>query len=198
MKSSSGLTMHTFAFLTLAISACAQAPSSQEPIHVRASTPEQLGDMHMASGEYDAALRDYAQQWVSVAAGFSENAPETQTFRERIVGKMAQALARMDKRPAATEYSEFHSRKGFTFIKFAETRADFAKAIKEYQAAVNQSPWVFIYHFQLAVAYQATGQFKFALNSLSLASLLASTDKNRRDVNGLKAEIEAMQEMDSN
>lgn len=198
MKTLGRIFIYTLAFLVLAISAYAQAPSSQEPIHIRNMTPEQWGDERMAAGRYDSALRDYAQQWVTLSAGFNENVPETQVTRERIVGKMAQALSKLGRPPAVVEYSEFHAQKGAAFVKLAKTPADYAKAVKEFQDAVNHAPWVFDYHYNLAVAYKLAGQFKLALNSLSLAKLLAPGDGDRRDINRLRAEIEAAQELNPN
>lgn len=195
MNTASKLIIFIFTLLTLTASAYAQAQQSPTPAVIRGMTPEESGDEKMARGNYESALWDYSR-WGGYSAGFAdENNPDTQAYRERLVRKITAVLAKMDKPPAIPENAEFHAQKGAAFVKLAKTPADFAKAVKEFQDAVNIAPWVFDYHFNLAVAYKLAGQFKSALNSLNLAKLLAPSDKDRRDMNGLRAEIEAAQEM---
>lgn len=182
------------ALLALTASAFAQSPREEQPLVVRNRTTEQAGDDHLAAGEYGEAIFLYSLQWASVAAGLREG-PETETYRQRLVGKMAAAVAKLDKPRAIPESSEFHAQKGTTLFKLATTPEAFAKVVKEFQDAVNQAPWVFSYHYNLAVAYKYSGQLKFALNSLNLARLLAPNESDRRDSNALRAEIEAKQEM---
>lgn len=193
MKTASKLIIFNFTLLALTASAYAQSQSIQ-PFVVRGMSMEEAGDKKMAEGSYESALWHYSK-WGAFSAGFGEDNPDTHAYRERLVGKMAAVIAKMAKPPVIPEYSEFHAQKGAALVKLAKTPADFAKAVKEFQDAVNQAPWVFNYHFNLAVAYKLAGQFKFALNSLNLARLLVPSDKDRRDMNGLRAEIEAAQEM---
>lgn len=195
MNTASKLIIFIITILTLTASAYAQAQQSPTPAVIRGVTPEKAGDEEMADGNYESALRYYSM-WGGYSVGLTnEYDPETQPYRERLLRKITAVLAKMVKPPAIPENAEFHARKGAAFIKLAKVPADFAKAVKEFQYAVNIAPWVFDYHFNLAVAYKLAGQFKPALNSLNLAKILAPSDKDRRDINGLRAEIEAAQEM---
>ena len=186
-----------FVLLTALGAAYAQSlpQPTATPIAVRATTPEQSGDEKMAAGQYADAIFYYKTQWASFMVGRNEGDPDTLAARERLVGKMAAAVGKLDKAPAIPENAEFSGQKGTAFVKLAKTPADFARAVKEFQDAVNLAPWVFDYHFNLAVAYKSAEQFKLALNSLMLAKLLAPNDNERRDALKLRAEIEAAQEM---
>ena len=165
------------------------------PIAVRATTPEQSGDEKMAAGQYADAIFYYKTQWASFMVGRNDGDVDTLVARERLIGKMAAGVAKMDKPLAIPENAEFSAQKGAAFVKLAKTPADFAKAVKEFQEAVNLAPWIFDYHFNLAVAYKSAEQFKLALTSLVLAKLLAKNEDERRDALKLRAEIEAAQEM---
>lgn len=198
MNTASKLIIFIFTLLTLTASAYAHAQQSPAPIVIRALTMEESGDKDMARGRYESALWSYSMWGGYSDLGSYENDPnmqEMQAYRERLTGKMIAALAKMSKPPAIPETAEFRARKGAAFVKLAKTPADYAKAVKEFEWAASMAPWVFDYRFNLAVAYKLAEQFKAALNSLKLAKLLAQSDKDRRDINGLRAEIEAAQEM---
>lgn len=189
MKSTSRLII--FIIIALTAGAYAQAQQSPTPAVIRPMTVEESGDEKMARGRYESALSDYGMGVFSSDA----NSSDTQAYPERLVGKIVAIIAKMPKPPAIPEKAEFHARKGAAFIKLAKSPADFAKSVMEFRSAIGLAPWVFDYYFNLAVAYKLAGQFKAALNSLNLAKLLAPSEKDRRDVNGLRAEIEAAQEM---
>jgi len=171
---------------------------AQSPVQVRPATPEQSGDEKMAAGQFADAVFYYKTQWSTFMVGRNDSDADTLMARERLAGKMAAALAKIDKPPAIPDEAEFHGQKGRAFVELAKTPADFGnfpKAVKEFQDAVNLAPWVFNYHFNLAVAYKSAGQFNMASNSLKLAKALAPNDGDRRDTLKLRAEIEASQEM---
>ena len=170
------------------------APSTT-PIKIVATSPEESGDKEMQNGKFDAAIASYRQQWASYAAGFAEGNVETQGARERLSEKMGKALSNLTKAPTISEETELHALKGAEFVKQAKAPADFEKAVKEFQDAVNGAPWMFDYHFNLAVALKSATKYKIALGYAKLAKLLAQNDKDRRDALGLRAEIEAAQEM---
>lgn len=195
MKITINLTILTLAFFAFATGVFAQAVPSQTPIDVRGITTEQAGDEAIAAGNYAGAIFYFQIQVVWLNGRRGSNDAATLASRERFAGKMAVALSKMAKPPDIGENAEFHATKGAAFIKLAKTPADFAKAVTEFEDAVLYAPWVFDYHFNLAVAYKSARQFKFALNSVGLAKLLAVNDKDRRDANALRAEIEAAQEM---
>lgn len=143
-------------------------------------------------------LSQAVAEWASVKVGSKDSDAETLAARERLASKMAAVVARMAKPPAIPEEAEFHATKGAAFFKLAKTPADaanFPKAVKEYQDAVNLAPWIFNYQFNLAVAYTKAGQFNIASSSLKLAKALAATDDERRATLNQRAEIEAAQEM---
>lgn len=195
MKVSINLPIIAITVCVFAAGVFAQAVPTQTPIAVRAITTEQAGDEKMAAEDYAGAIFYYRIQtaWLNGRRGSTD--ADTLAVRERLAEKMGTALTKMNKLPDIPEKAEFHAAKGAEFVKKAKTPADFAKAVHEFQEAVLNAPWVFDYHFNLAVVYKSAGQFKFALNSLALAKLLSLSEKDRRDVNRLRAEIEAAQEM---
>ena len=170
------------------------APSST-PIAIRATTPEQAGDEKAAAGEYAGAIALYQKQWISCAAGINEGNAETQATRERLAEKLGNTLTKYQKSPVLSDETELYALKGAAFVKNAKSPADYEKAVKEFQDAVNGAPWMFDYQFNLAVALKSAKQFKFALGYARVAKLLAQTDKDRHDALGLRAEIEAAGEM---
>ncbi|MBK8303479.1 MAG: hypothetical protein IPK98_08830 [Chloracidobacterium sp.] len=164
-------------------------------VTVHPVTPEQSGDENAAAGKYAAAIDQYKTAWLGWFIGRNEADADLRSAHERLAGKMGAALAKMTSPPIPSEDADFHAQKGAAFVKLAKTPLDFLKAASQFQEAVNGAPWVFDYHFNLAVAYKSAGQFKDALYSLSLAKLLAANEKDRRDANALRAEIEAAQEI---
>jgi tetratricopeptide (TPR) repeat protein len=200
MKTICDLILFVLVFLAFAATGYTQSmpqPTST-PIVVRATTTEQAGDEKIAAGQFADAIFYYKTQWASFMVGRNDGDADTLAARERLVAKMAAAVVKLDKPLTIPENAEFSAQKGAAFINLAKTPADssnFPKAVKEFQEAVNLAPWVFNYHFNLAVAYKSDGQFKLALNSLALAKLLAPNDNERHDALKLRAEIEAAQEM---
>ena len=182
-------------FIILAVFLFALCASCLGQVAVRATTPEQAGDEKAAAGEYAGAIALYQKQWISCAAGINEGNAETQATRERLAEKLGNTLTKYQKSPVLSDETELYALKGAAFVKNAKSPADYEKAVKEFQDAVNGAPWMFDYQFNLAVALKSAGQFKTALGYAKVAKLLAQTDKDRHDALALRAEIEAAGEM---
>ncbi|MBK7392803.1 MAG: hypothetical protein IPI64_05795 [Chloracidobacterium sp.] len=181
--------------LTIIFAFCFLAPVSGQIAAIKPTTPEQSGDENAAAGKYAAAIDQYKTAWLGWFIGRNEADADLRSAHERLAGKMGTTLAKMTSPPVPSEDADFHAQKGAAFVKLAKTPLDFLKAASQFQEAVNGAPWVFDYHFNLAVAYKSAGQFKDALYALSLAKLLTANEKDRRDANALRAEIEAAQEI---
>ena len=80
-------------------------------------------------------------------------------------------------------------------MKLAKGPADYVKAQNEFTVATTLAPWVFEYHYNLAIARKSAADFNGAISSAKLAKILAQNEKDRRDANGLRAEIEAAQDI---
>ncbi len=154
---------------------------------------EELGDQWLAAGNYYSALTNYDEAWRKLKA--QGDSPAIQLRLEALAEKMVKASAKGD--TPARETSEFHSQKGQALFKLAKSPADFEKAVREFELAVSfppygqGAPWVFEYHFNLATAYKSAGQLNKALGSSKIATILALSDKDRRDALALRAHIEA-------
>ena len=183
--------------LTIVFALCFLAPVAGQITAIKPTTPEQSGDENAAAGKHAEAIAQYKTAWLGWFIGRNEADADLRSAHERLAGKMGATLAKMTTRPTIPEDADFHAQKGAAFVKLAKTPLDFLKAAGQFQEAVNAAPWVFDYHFNLAVAHKSAGQFKDALYSLSLAKLLAANEKDRRDANGLRAEIEAANEIAS-
>ena len=181
--------------LTIVFALCFLAPVAGQITAIKPTTPEQSGDENAAAGKHAEAIAQYKTAWLGWFIGRNEADADLRSAHERLAGKMGATLAKMTTRPTIPEDADFHAQKGAAFVKLAKTPLDFLKAAGQFQEAVNGAPWVFDYHFNLAIAHKSAGQFKDALYSLSLAKLLAANEKDRRDANALRAEIEAAQEM---
>lgn len=168
---------------------------SATPIAVRGMPPEEWGDEEFAKGEYDSAMFSYRLQWASWGAGTNEAVAETQSNRERLVGKMSKVLAKLSKPPTIPDNAVLHGQKAASFLDKAESMADARKAVAEYQEAVNSAPWVFEYQYGLSLALAVTDQFKTALNYAHIAKILSQTDTDRQSALKLQAKIEAEIEM---
>ncbi len=129
------------------------------------------------------------EQFRAAVEAYQQNATEDN------VRKIAELYKQLAPPPALPEEAEFHAQKGAAFVKLAKSPADFERAAKEFQTAVSLAPWNAEYHYNLAVCYKSAEQFNSALASLKFAQILARDDKERRDTLGLRAEIEAAQEM---
>lgn len=176
--------------------------AQEKPIRVRAMG-EELGDEALAAANYYSALDNYRVTWAGLQS--SADSPARQLRLEALAAKMAKASVKGD--APSTETSEFHSQKGQAFFKLAKSPADFEKAVQEFEMAVSGpsiggpgakiysvvggAPWVFEYHFNLATAYKSAGQLNKALGSSKIATILALSDKDRRDALALRAQIEA-------
>lgn len=136
-----------------------------------------------------ASAQSPREQFQAAVAAYQQNTTEAN------VEKLAGLYKQVTPPPAVPEQAEFHAQKGAAFARLAKTPADFERAAKEFQAAINIAPWISEYHYNLAICYKSAEQFNPALASLRFAQILAHDEKARRDTLGLRAEIEAAQEM---
>jgi tetratricopeptide (TPR) repeat protein len=199
MKCCNNLLIIAISIFAFTLGAYAQA----EPKAVPAATPivimseEGWCNKFYNEGKYDEAWPHCAGSFGSLLYTFgkTENRVSLQANQESRIERLAVILSKLSKTPTIPDDAVLHAQKGIGFTQAAKSPADFAKAIKEFQYALNSAPWVFDYYFNLASVFNAAGQFKDALNILALAKILAANDEDRKDVISLRAKIEVAQEM---
>lgn len=164
----------------------------------------EVADTHLAKGEYRKAFHVYTHSkvtyhfltlWGNRKDGRTQFYREDEKRAERVVQGLAACLPKLDPPPAISDGADYCAQKGAAFVKFAKEQNDFEAAIKEYQAAIFGEPWVSDFHYNLAICQKSAKQLESALLSLRFATILASDDKQRRDINAVRAEVEAMLEI---
>ena len=164
---------------------------------------EKWGDEFAAVGNYREAFSNYRSVWSSwqifgrAQAGKGSIDPETQENLERLMKKMAGSLEKLNPPPAVPEEAVFAAQKGISFFKLAKDVRDFKAAAEQFEAALSIAPWVSDYHYNLAKIQKTAGQLPSALRTLRLAAILAKDKQESRDILALRAEIEAMSEIEN-
>lgn len=170
---------------------------AQKPLEVRAMS-EAWGDELLAKGSYRDAFDQYESQWrgwqiilrADAKKGFVSN--EAKKNLVRLTEKMADTLDKFSPPPAVSENAMFSAQKGASFVKQARDVRDYQAAAEQFEIALWAAPWVSDFHYNLAVCQKKAGQLAPALMSLQFAAILT---KDRRHILALRAEIEAMSEI---
>jgi tetratricopeptide (TPR) repeat protein len=170
---------------------------AQEPVVARPMS-EAWGDELVAKNQYRGAFDQYRSQWSAwqiIMRASAKNGHVDKKAQEnlvRLTKKMADALTKYSPPPAVPEGAMFSAQKGAAFVKLAKDVRDYQAAAEQFEVALWQAPWVSDFHYNLAVCQKNAGQFEPALMSLQFAAILA---KDKRDILALRAEIEAMSEI---
>lgn len=199
MKTTGKLLIVIFTFLALATLAHAGTPSD---IVVARPMSEAWGDELEAKGNYRDAFSQYRaiwQQWQIIDRAETKDGRsyyrETQENLERLMKKIARTLEKFNPPPAIPDEAIFAAQKGSSFFKLAKDVRDFKAAAEQYQLALWMAPWVSDYHYNLAVSQKSAGQLEAALRTVRLAAILARDKTETHDILALRAEIEAMLEI---
>ena len=170
---------------------------AQEAVVARPMS-EAWGDELVAKGKYRYAFDQYSSQWgmwqIRMRA-YAKKGHVDKVAQEnlvRLTEKMADALAKFSPPPVVSEGAMFNAQKGASFVKLAKDVRDYQAAAEQFEVALWSTPWVSDFHYNLAVCQKNAGQFEAALLSLQFAAILA---KDKRDILALRAEIEAMSEI---
>lgn len=188
----------TFMAISIAVLAFLSLQSyAQEPVAARPMS-EAWGDEFVAKGKYRDAFHQYTSEWSAWQIRMRAYAKKGRVDKEaqenlvRLTKKMADALAKFSPPPVVSEGAMFNAQKGVSFVKLAKDVRDYQAAAEQFEAALWSAPWVSDFHYNLAVCQKNAGQFEAALLSLQFAAILA---KDKRDILALRAEIEAMSEI---
>lgn len=198
MKTSGKLLIVIFTFLALATLAHAGTPSD---IVVARPMSEAWGDEYVAKGKYRDAFSQYKAiygNWLGIDRLNAERGifnRETQDHLERLLKKIARTLEKLNPPPTIPDEAVFAAQKGSSFFKLAKDVRDFKAAAEQYQLALWMAPWVGDYHYNLAVSQKSAGQLEAALRTVRLAAILARDKAETQDILALRAEIEAMLEI---
>lgn len=107
------------------------------------------------------------QQYIAVL----QTNPGDQSLRAKIIN----LVQTIKPEPAIPQEAKDHAVRAQYAFKDAKRQADYAEAIKEYEAAVELAPWVTDYYFNLGVAQERAGQLPHAKLSFQFY-LLAKPD----------------------
>ncbi len=175
-----------------------QVPAVLNPISL------DTGFQLLAKGDYRGAFEIFISSHGAAPYYFLQlywDRKQTEQYREQgrevepIIQGLATCLGKLDPAPTTPDDADFHAQKGVAFIKNGKDARDFEAARKEFQLALNSALWVSDYHYNLALCQKWLKQPEPALLSLRYASILARDDKQRRAINAVRAEIEAVQEI---
>ncbi len=180
--------------LTIVFALCFLPPVAGQIPANKPTTPEQSGDENTAAGKFVEALSDYTKTYDKILITY-DSTGSREAEMVRVCEKIAAVLKKLGTAPPIPDDAEFHAQKGLAFFKLAKTPADFMKAQNEFTIATTLAAWVFDYHYNLAIARKGYSDFAGAISSVKLAKIVAQNEKDRRDANALRAEIEAAQEM---
>ena len=180
-----------------------RAKGAMQIAYARAAS-EKWGDECAAVGDYRGAFDQYRSVWemnLRYARFLEEKEghfdPKFQETLERLLKKLAGSVEKLNPPPAMPESAVFAAQKGISFFKLAKDVRDFKAAAKQFEVAQGAAPWVGDYHYNLAKSQKLAGQLASALRTLRLAAILAKDKQESRDILVLRAEIEAMSEIEN-
>lgn len=180
----------------------AHADTPPQPLHARPMS-EAWGEEYEAAGNYRQAFRQYRgvyQSWQLIDRGNAKmgiHDRETQEHLERLLKKIARTLEKINPPPAIPDGAVFAAQKGRAFFKLAKDVRDFKAAAEQFELALESAPEVGDYHYNLSVSQKSAGQLEAALRTARLAAILARDKTEAHDILALRAEIEAMLEIES-
>jgi tetratricopeptide (TPR) repeat protein len=194
-------------FQTLLLTCCLLATISHaDPApEVVAARPmsEAWGEEYEAAGNYRAAFSQYSaiyRSWLVIDRGNAKKGlfnSETQEHLERLLKKIARTLENLNPPPAIPDGAVFAAQKGRAFFKLAKDVRDFKAAAEQFELALRSAPEVGDYYYNLSVSQKSAGQLEAALRTARLAAILATDKTEAHDILALRAEIEAMLEIEN-